>query len=328
MNRYVLGGALGATACLCLYSHAFAHATLAVGEAAPNTTYRGVVRIGHGCAGSPTVSLTVRVPEGVIAAKPMPKPGWTLAISRGPYARTYDYFGTPMAEGAQEITWSGQALPDDQYDEFVFTARITDAFAPGTTAYVPVVQTCATGAHHWTAIPAAGQTSRDLKEPAPAIRIVAGPGAGPSSPAAAVTGPIYRAGQLTIEGPWIRATPDGARVAGGYLRVTNAGAEPDRLVASSVPLAARAELHEMSNEGGIMKMREVAGGIPIPAGGTVELKPGGLHLMFMDLKAGAREGETVSGTLTFEKAGTVAVTFQVGGLGARAAPAGGAHHHH
>jgi copper(I)-binding protein len=133
-----------------------------------------------------------------------------------------------------------------------------------------------------------------------------------------------RAGPLVIETPWSRATPAGAKVAGGYLRITNTGTEPDRLTGASAEIAGKSEVHEMSNENGVMKMRELDRGIEIRPGETVELKPGGLHLMFMDLKSGFREGETVRGTLVFEKAGTVAVTFRVGGLGARGAP----HHAH
>ncbi len=135
---------------------------------------------------------------------------------------------------------------------------------------------------------------------------------------AAVAEPApVKVGTLTIESPWMRATPGGATVAGGYLRITNGGAEPDRLVAASIPLAARGEVHEMSVEAGIMKMRPVEGGIAIPPGGTVELKPGGYHLMFMDLSAGLKEGETVPTRLTFERAGSVTVPFAVGSLGAR-----------
>ena len=101
--------------------------------------------------------------------------------------------------------------------------------------------------------------------------------------------------------------------------------EPDRLTGASVEIAGRGEVHEMSNENGVMKMRELERGVEIRPGQTVELKPGGFHLMFMDLKAGLKEGDTIRGTLVFEKAGTVPVTFRVGGLGARNAPE---HAHH
>lgn len=132
-----------------------------------------------------------------------------------------------------------------------------------------------------------------------------------------------RVGTLLIERPWLRATPTGAKVAGGYLRVTNDGPAPDRLVGASIPLAPRGEVHEMAVADGIMKMREVDGGLEIPPGATVELKPGGFHLMFLDLTAGPKLGEPVRGTLTFQKAGTVEVTFDVAPIGA---PGPASHH--
>lgn len=135
-----------------------------------------------------------------------------------------------------------------------------------------------------------------------------------------------RVGELTIEQPWMRATPNGAKVAGGYLRVTNRGGAPDRLLSTSIPLAGRGEVHEMLTEGGVMKMRPLEAGLIIPPGQTVVLKPGGYHLMFMDLRSGVQEGETVRGSLTFEKAGTVQVTFTVAGIGARAPAADHSRH--
>jgi uncharacterized protein YcnI len=91
----------------------------------------------------------VRLPEGVIAARPMPKPGWQLTTVKSKYEKTYDYFGTPLSEGVVEITWTGGELPDEWYDEFVFRARLA-GFAPGSVVYFPVVQECAGGVHRWT----------------------------------------------------------------------------------------------------------------------------------------------------------------------------------
>lgn len=129
--------------------------------------------------------------------------------------------------------------------------------------------------------------------------------------------------QVTVEKPWTRASAPGAQVAGGYLTVRNAGAAGDRLVAASSPAAARVELHTHINENGVMRMREVPGGYAIPAKGAFELKPGGAHLMFMDLKAPLKEGDRIPVKLKFEKAGEVNAEFAVGALGAAAAPAGG-----
>jgi copper(I)-binding protein len=124
-----------------------------------------------------------------------------------------------------------------------------------------------------------------------------------------------KAGALQIEAPWLRATPGGAKVGAGYLRITNTGSEADRLTGASMPLAPRGEVHEMSMQNGVMRMRELAQGLTIAPGTTVELKPGGFHLMFLDMKGPLKEGQTVDVTLTFDKAGSVTVPFPVQGLG-------------
>jgi copper(I)-binding protein len=124
--------------------------------------------------------------------------------------------------------------------------------------------------------------------------------------------------QIQIEKPWARATAPGAAVGGGYMTVRNAGAA-DKLVAASSPAAAKVELHVHVNDNGVMRMREVPG-YDIPAKGSFELKPGGAHLMFMNLKAPLKEGTKVPVTLKFEKAGEVKTEFDIGGLGGSAAP--------
>ncbi len=126
--------------------------------------------------------------------------------------------------------------------------------------------------------------------------------------------------QMQIEKPWARATAPGAKVAGGYMLIRNRGAA-DKLVSASSPSAGKVELHVHINDNGVMKMREVPG-YEVPAKGQFELKPGGAHLMFMDLKRPFKEGEKVPVTLKFEKAGELSAVFHVGRLGESAAPAG------
>lgn len=121
----------------------------------------------------------------------------------------------------------------------------------------------------------------------------------------------YKLGSLEIKHPWAKATVEGAPVAGGFLTVVNTGTEPDRLVKVSADAAGMIQIHEMKVEDGVMKMGEIPGGIEIAPGATVELKPGGLHVMFMGLKAPFKEGETVKAVLTFEKAGDIAVEFKI-----------------
>lgn len=145
----------------------------------------------------------------------------------------------------------------------------------------------------------------------------------PSSPAA--PGPVYRIGALVIESPWSRATPGGAKVGGGYMRITNSGTEADRLTGGTMPLAARFELHETSTQGDVARMRLMDKGLEIPPGKTVELKPGGSHAMFVGLKQPLKAGDTLKGTLVFEKAGTVAVEYAVRPLGSTGAAAGHSH---
>jgi len=128
------------------------------------------------------------------------------------------------------------------------------------------------------------------------------------------------AAQITLEGAWIRATPPGAKLAAGYMVIRNAGAA-DRVVGVSSPAAERVETHVTVREGEILRMREMKG-YDVPAGGTLELKPGGSHLMFVNIKAPLKEGESVPATLRFQRAGEIKVEFQVRPL------AGGEHHGH
>lgn len=123
-------------------------------------------------------------------------------------------------------------------------------------------------------------------------------------------------GSLELSGLWTRATPPKAPSAGGYLTIVNTGKEPDRLVAAASPMAGKADFHEMAMKDGVMTMRAVQA-IDIPAGGTVALGPGGLHIMFTELKADVKKGTTLPVTLTFEKAGTVEAELHVLAIGAK-----------
>ena len=140
---------------------------------------------------------------------------------------------------------------------------------------------------------------------------MAGPGQSPVL-AADVT-----VGGLTISGAFARATLPNAPVGGGFLTIVNSGSEADRLIAAATPVAGEVQLHEMKMDGDVMKMAQLPDGIEIPAGATVTLAPGGLHLMFMQLKEPLVEGTRVPVTLTFEKAGTVEVEVEIGGIAAK-----------
>jgi periplasmic copper chaperone A len=128
-------------------------------------------------------------------------------------------------------------------------------------------------------------------------------------------------GSLNVSSPWARATPPGARVAGGYLTIENTGGTADRLLSADSPAAERTELHLMKTENGMMMMRAASDGVEIGAGASVVFAPGGYHIMFIRPKAPFVAGTSVPVTLVFEKSGTMELEFPVQPIGA-GAPAG------
>ena len=141
-----------------------------------------------------------------------------------------------------------------------------------------------------------------------------------AAPARAVE---VKAGDLVISQAWSRATPGGAKTGGGFLTIENKGSAPDRLVAVSGDFAGKIEVHEMAVKNGVMTMRPVENGLTIEPGKTVTLAPGGYHLMMLDLKAPLKQGDKLPVTLQFEKAGTVAISLDVQGIGAKGPAADG-----
>jgi copper(I)-binding protein len=126
----------------------------------------------------------------------------------------------------------------------------------------------------------------------------------------------FKLGDLMVTSPWTRATPGGAKIAGGYLKITNNGTSADRFVGAKSEPTDHVEIHEMSMSDGIMKMRPLPDGLEIKPGETVELKSGGYHLMFMDLKQPLKQGDSFKATLQFKNAGSLDVNFNVNALGA------------
>jgi copper(I)-binding protein len=151
---------------------------------------------------------------------------------------------------------------------------------------------------------------------AAALALIAGPGLAET----------YKLGAIEIEQPFARATPKGATIGAGYMKITNRGTEADRLVGGTVAFAQRFEVHSMTMEQGVMKMREVKDGLEIKPGETVELKPGGYHVMFVDLKQPLKQGDNVKVTLKFAKAGTIDVEYPVAAMGAGAPAMGSGGH--
>ena len=137
----------------------------------------------------------------------------------------------------------------------------------------------------------------------------------------------YQAGTLKIGHPWARMTAPGQPSGGAFLKLNNTGTAADRLLGGSTPLADHVELHSMSMEGNVMKMREV-NAIDVPPGQTVELKPGAWHMMLIGLKAPLKAGDKVPMTLKFEKAGEVKVELKIEEVAPGAAASGAAGHQH
>lgn len=154
-------------------SQALAHITLERREAPVGSFYKAVLSVPHGCDGAATVKVSVLIPEGVISVKPMVKPGWTLEVKRGDYAKPYSYLhGAKMSQGPKEITWSGGNIPDAYYDEFVMQTFIAGELPPNTTLYFPVIQTCEKGEHRWVETPSSPKTGSGHGEPAPALKLL------------------------------------------------------------------------------------------------------------------------------------------------------------
>lgn len=137
----------------------------------------------------------------------------------------------------------------------------------------------------------------------------------------------YKLGTLEIGNPWTRATPPSAQSGGGFLTITNKGTTSDRLTAVRSTASTTVEIHEMKMDGNVMRMRELEKGVEIAPGATVELKPGGYHIMFMGLKKPFKQGDMIPATLVFARQGKVAVRFKVQPI-ASTAPMEGGHGGH
>lgn len=322
MKRTSMLALAGATA-MSLSTAALAHVTLEAKSAKLGSGYKAVFSVPHGCEGSETTAVQIDVPEGVIAVKPMPKAGWTLALEKGPYSRSYAFYhGETKSEGVKKVTWTGGPLPDDYFDQFVLSTFIAAELAPGAITF-PVTQKCAKGELHWNEVAAAGQDSHALKYPAPVLQLVAGDGDDHHHHHAAAA----PAG-IDVSGAWTRPASAGG-MGVGYGKITNGGAEADTLLGATSDIAERVELHETTiDDQGVARMKPV-GEVELAPGKSVELKPGGMHLMLIGLKEPIEEGSPVKAKLNFKKAGSVDVEFAV-----KTSPPGASgdhehmHHHH
>lgn len=324
---------------------ALAHASFANQPVAVGAYVAAALQVPHGCDGKATNEVRITLPEGFISAKPMVKPGWEIEIIKGDYKNSYDNHGKPVTSGPLEIRFKNGNLPDDFYDTFVVYGKVA-AGDPATGLAFPTVQLCgADGKVAWDEIAAPGQDPHDLKSPAPVLKLAAAeadPHMAHGAHAAAAAGTEQGAhgahaghgaaaghgdhmaannpggfeavvqGDLELSAGFVKAMLPGQPVGGGFVTITNKGGAEDKLIGATSEQAGEIQLHEMSMQGDVMKMRQLPDGIAIPAGATVELTPGGLHMMFYKVTAPFKEGQSVHVTLKFEKAGDVEVVLPVG----------------
>ena len=251
---------------------ASAHISVDPPRAETGAIYRGVLHVAHGCDNAPTTSVDLRFPNGVSATAAKAQGGWSVV------------------QTGNEIIWTarrGQALDPKQTGEVPFELRV--AAQPGA-LWLKVFQRCQGASAEWAEVPAQGTSTEGMKHPAVLLRVIS------SAEAAA-----YRA-QPAVEGAWVRASVAGQQSTGAFMRIT--AKEPTQLVGAESPVAGIAQVHQMTMEGDVMKMRP-ASVIDLPAGRPFELKPGGFHLMLQDLKKPIEAGSSVPVTLVFRNAAGV-----------------------
>lgn len=146
---------------------ASAHVVLSTPEARPNAYYVGEFRVSHGCGDSPTVAFRIEIPDGINIARPQPKPAWEIEIERSPLAAPVRTEYGEITERVSAVTWRG-LLPSDQFDDFALLMKLPDRSGP---IYFRALQTCEQGGRAWVEIPAVGQDSHDLENPAPVLMV-------------------------------------------------------------------------------------------------------------------------------------------------------------
>lgn len=278
---------------------ASAHVTLPPGGATVGSDYEAAFRVGHACQGArATTGIAVRLPKGFALADAQERKGWKLEVQKA---------------GDGEVRWTADsaqaALPSGERAEFVLRGKLPAAPGP---LWFKVLQTCDTGSVDWANLPASGTSTAGVDNPAARLDVL----------------PVGVAA-VDVKDAWMRAAVPGQSGTGAFMKLN--APSGTRLVGASTPAAGSAEVHEMKMDGDTMRMREVKGGLELPARQTVELRPGGFHLMLTDLKQPIVKGATVPVTLNFEDARGAKSTLEVKVPVALAPPGGGdagsAHQH-
>ena len=315
----------GALTALCLFTvSAFSHATFDDGMAQIGGEYHASIHISHGCDGEATQLVRVQIPAGFFDVTAMPKEGWELKTLEGAYENMYMHDGEHFMSGVKEIVWSGGHLADKEHTDFMFHGRFDEDFKPGDTLYFPTIQECAHGMNEWTG-------REDAEFPAPKVTLMAGAEmAGMTHDHGhegdhmdmdhdmIKTAETVILGDLELSGAFTRAMPPRAVSGGGFITITNNGLVADRLVSACSPVSEVVEPHVMTMENNVMKMHSAPNGFVIEPGETLTLKPGGNHLMFINVTDPFVEGKDVMVTLNFEHAGSVDLMLPVAKIGAGA----------
>ena len=270
---------------------AFSHIVLESRSAPAGSAYKAVFQVGHGCQGSATTGISVQIPAGFQGAKPYSKAGWTLTTQSGKLPKPYDSHGKQVSEDVTLVRWTAAskeaALQDAHFDEFTLRGKLPETAGP---LWFKVLQTCESASLDWSEVPASGASAKGLKSPAALLEVTS----------AAQVAEVGTAGQpVQVKDAWVRTTVSGQQGTGAFMTVIAKTAT--RLVGVTSPMAGVAEVHEMKMQGDVMKMRTVPA-LDLPAGQSVQLKPGGYHVMLMDLKQPLPQGSTVPLTLLFKDA--------------------------
>lgn len=150
-------------------SFAKAHIVLENQTAEVGSYYKAIFKVGHGCENSPITKISVAIPEGFQAAKPMVKPGWHVMVNKSKLSKPYISHGKTVSEDTVEIVWDGNVLTNGFYDEFILVGKLPDQVGK---LYWKVTQVCEKGLIEWTEIPVAGQKMKDLRFPAAELDVI------------------------------------------------------------------------------------------------------------------------------------------------------------
>ena len=273
---------IAASAICILAIPAFSHVVLETPTAPSGSTYQAVFQVGHGCQGSATTGITVRIPAGFQGAKPFPKAGWNVVVKQEKLDKPHDKHGKQVTQDVSVVSWTAASkaavLQDAHFDEFKLRGKLPNTAGP---LWFKIIQRCGNASIDWSETPSSGTSTQGMKSPAALLEVTGNGQVAEQS----------QAGQpVVVSNAWVRSTVAGQKSSGAFMTVTARTAMD--LVGIASPVAGVAEVHEMKMEADVMKMRALPA-LDLPAGKAVQLNPGGNHIMLMDLKQPLVKGSFV-----------------------------------